>query len=81
MNATNGRKRPIETEMPGHVLAPDVKSVAEAVKVKEPVFMDTVTGKVYLTGKALDIIDKAKAAAHVSKPGLTVACRGSCVAT
>jgi len=61
MSITNGRQIAIMTEMPVHIPAPDGKSVAETVMVKVPALKDTVTGEVYLTGEALEIMDKAKA--------------------
>ncbi|MBU4211300.1 MAG: helix-turn-helix domain-containing protein [Kiritimatiellae bacterium] len=51
----------IETEMPVHIPTPDGKAVAETVMVKVPALKDPATGEVYLTGEALEIMDKKKA--------------------
>ncbi len=61
MSITNGRQIAIETEMPVHIPTPDGKAVAETIMVKVPALKDTATGEVYLTGEALEIMDKAKA--------------------
>lgn len=52
---------PIEAEMPVHVPTPDGKKVAETIMVRVPALKNTETGEVYLTGEALQILDKAKA--------------------
>ncbi|MBI2440101.1 MAG: hypothetical protein HYV35_01895 [Lentisphaerae bacterium] len=51
----------IEIEMPVHIPTPDGKAVAETVMVKVPALKDPATGEVYLTGEALEIMDKKKA--------------------
>lgn len=61
MNTMNEGKIPVEMEMPVHIPTPDGKSVAETIRVKVPAIKDTATGEVYLTGEALEIMDKAKA--------------------
>jgi len=61
MNTTDERRIRIETEMPVHIPTPDGKAIAETVMVKVPAFKDALTGEVYLTGEALEIMDKAKA--------------------
>lgn len=61
MNAIDESKIPIETEMPVYIPTPDGKSIAETITVKVPALKDPATGEVYLTGEALEIMDKAKA--------------------
>lgn len=61
MNTTDERRIRIETEMPVRIPTPDGKTIAETVLVKVPALKDTLTGEVYLTGEALEIMDKVKA--------------------
>lgn len=61
MNTTDERRIRIETEMPVRIPTPDGKAIAETVMVKVPALKDALTGEVYLTGEALEIMDKAKA--------------------
>jgi DNA-binding transcriptional regulator YiaG len=61
VNAIDESKIPIETEMPVYIPTPDGKSIAETITVKVPALKDPATGEVYLTGEALEIMDKAKA--------------------
>jgi DNA-binding transcriptional regulator YiaG len=61
MKPITERAIPFETEMPVHIPTADGKKVAETIMVKVPALKDPVTGEVYLTGEALQILDKAKA--------------------
>lgn len=61
MKSLTERAIPFETEMPVHIPTADGKEVAETIMVTVPALKDPVTGEVYLTGEALQILDKAKA--------------------
>ena len=61
MNPLMKRRIPIQTEMPVHIPTPDGTKVAETIMVKVPAHKDPATGEVYLTGEALQMLDKAKA--------------------